>query len=177
MACLSCHCLAKAFVYASLSTNNNDSVSLPSPPHSSARDPKPSIPTTKTKTTSPTLPRKQRHQSKLQKQLNLIRIERAIGAGSYRDSEPNGLEQHSNSTVQGLLPDDAGGLEGSVEKKLRETGEWLTDKTEGQFRSSGKQILMFFFKWVLPIYIFMFLVTSGIVELPFSTPFLDDLLM
>lgn len=27
--------------------------------------------------------------------------------------------------------------EGSVEKQLRETGEWITDKTEDKFRSAG----------------------------------------
>jgi hypothetical protein len=34
--------------------------------------------------------------------------------------------------------------EGPVEKKLRETGEWVTTKTEGGFRSNGTSFLVTF---------------------------------
>ncbi|KAJ9153077.1 hypothetical protein P3X46_026561 [Hevea brasiliensis] len=173
MACLSSHCISGALVFASLSSNIDDSP----PPQSNTARPhnnknNPPIPTTKSKI------RTKRRQSKLQQQLSLIQIERAVGAGSYRDSEPTGSDQWDRDSIfKGLSPNSGGALEGPLEKKLRETGEWIVDKTEGQFRSSGKKILMFFFQWVLPIYIFMFLVTSGVVKLPFSTPLLEDLLM
>ncbi|OAY29263.1 probable NAD(P)H dehydrogenase subunit CRR3, chloroplastic [Manihot esculenta] len=173
MACLSCHCMSRALVFASLSSNIDDSPlpqSNTTRPHND-KDKAP-IPTIKSKT------RTKRRHSKLQQQLALIQMERAVGAGSYRDSEPTGSDQRTkDSILTGLSPNSGDALEGPVEKQLRETGEWIVDTTEGQFRSSGKRILMFFFQWVLPIYIFMFLVTSGIVKLPFSTPQLDDLLM
>lgn len=42
---------------------------------------------------------------------------------------------------------------------------------------SGKKFLMFVFQWVIPIWTLSILVASGLIKLPFSTPFLDDLLM
>ncbi|XP_057992916.1 probable NAD(P)H dehydrogenase subunit CRR3, chloroplastic isoform X2 [Hevea brasiliensis] len=152
MACLSSHCISGALVFASLSSNIDDSP----PPQSNTARPhnnknNPPIPTTKSKI------RTKRRQSKLQQQLSLIQIERAVGAGSYRDSEPTGSDQWDRDSIfKGLSPNSGGALEGPLEKKLRETGEWIVDKTEGQFRSS---------------------VTSGVVKLPFSTPLLEDLLM
>ncbi|KAJ9135753.1 hypothetical protein P3X46_032902 [Hevea brasiliensis] len=142
MACLSCRCVSRQLVFASFSSNIDGSP----PPHSNTTPShnnknKPPIPTTKSKT------RTKRRQSKLQQRLTLFQIECAVGAG--------------RSVAEFWCA-----FEGPVEKKLRETGEWSVDKTEGQFCSSGKRILMFFFRWVLPIYIFMFLVTSGVVKLP-----------
>lgn len=103
-----------------------------------------------------------------------MNIERVIGAGSYRDYEKP-IDQEKNEKkkkkMSGLME------EGPVEKKLRETGEWVTTKTEGEFRSNGKRILMFSFKWAIPLYIFMVFVASGVIKLPFSSQFLDDLLM
>uniref|UniRef100_A0A2P2JRL3 Uncharacterized protein LOC105634088 n=1 Tax=Rhizophora mucronata TaxID=61149 RepID=A0A2P2JRL3_RHIMU len=88
------------------------------------------------------------------------------------------MEQGSSAYRQ-LSPNSWGTLEESVEKKLvklQETGEWIANKTEKELYSSGKGILMFVFQWVLPAYIFFFLVACGVVKLPFSTPLLDDLL-
>ncbi|XP_050233664.1 probable NAD(P)H dehydrogenase subunit CRR3, chloroplastic [Mercurialis annua] len=176
MACLS---ITKPFISASLSANHDSTASPPQ--QSNLSDAKPSIPVLKTNTKlkSSTPPsKKSSQQSKLQQQLNLMKMEQAIGAGSYRDSDPTGSEQ-KESIFNGVVPNEYGVLEGPLERKLRETGEWLSDKTEKQFRSSSssKRILMFFLKWVLPLYILMFLVTTGTVKLPFSTPFLDDFLL
>ncbi|PNY06157.1 chlororespiratory reduction 3 protein [Trifolium pratense] len=41
----------------------------------------------------------------------------------------------------------------------------------------GKGILVFAFQWMMPIWIISFLIASGTIKLPFSVPFLDDLLM
>ncbi|KAM7484671.1 hypothetical protein LguiA_000680 [Lonicera macranthoides] len=70
-----------------------------------------------------------------------------------------------------------GKTEGSAEKKLREAGEWILDRTEGASRSSGDKILKVMFIWILPLWILSFFVASGFIELPFSTPLLDDLIM
>lgn len=42
---------------------------------------------------------------------------------------------------------------------------------------AGKNVLMFVFQWVIPIWTLSILVASGLIKLPFNTPFLDDLLM
>ncbi|KAL0430270.1 UNVERIFIED_CONTAM: hypothetical protein Sradi_0653000 [Sesamum radiatum] len=75
-----------------------------------------------------------------------------------------------------MLRNSVGKSEGSVEKKLRETGEWLIERTERTSRAAGKQILVSMFVWMIPVWIFAFLVASGMVQLPFDTPFLEDLI-
>ncbi|KDO64586.1 hypothetical protein CISIN_1g0304702mg, partial [Citrus sinensis] len=40
-----------------------------------------------------------------------------------------------------------------------------------------KGILMVVFKWILPMWTLSLLVASGVIKLPFSMPFLDDLIM
>ncbi|KAL2235108.1 UNVERIFIED_CONTAM: hypothetical protein Sindi_1243000 [Sesamum indicum] len=75
-----------------------------------------------------------------------------------------------------MLRKSVGKSEGSVEKKLRETGEWLIERTERTSRSAGKQILMGMFVWMIPVWIFAFTVASGMVQLPFDIPFLEDLI-
>ena len=42
---------------------------------------------------------------------------------------------------------------------------------------AGKNVLMFVFQWVIPIWTLSILVASGLIKLPFNNPFLDDLLM
>lgn len=42
---------------------------------------------------------------------------------------------------------------------------------------AGKNILIAVFQWVLPAWVLMLLVASGTIKLPFSIPFLDDLIM
>ncbi|KAF1889671.1 hypothetical protein Lal_00024999 [Lupinus albus] len=68
-------------------------------------------------------------------------------------------------------------VEGAVEKNLRVTGEWLSNNSEKKIRSSGKGILMFMVQWMLPIWAISLLVACGAIKLPFSSPFLDDLIM
>ncbi|XVE74677.1 hypothetical protein DITRI_Ditri12bG0036300 [Diplodiscus trichospermus] len=171
MACLSCNSLsisismpkAVAFPFASL-TNN------PSPPQEIKTNPKP-----KTRI-RPRRRRQRLHQQKSQPP-SIIQIERAIGAGSFRDADPSDLEQRRKTVFDGLLPITSGKFEGAIEKKLRETGEWIGSSTEATFRSSGKRILLVVLQWILPIWTFSLLVASGAIKLPFSTPLIDDLIM
>ncbi|XP_009628500.1 probable NAD(P)H dehydrogenase subunit CRR3, chloroplastic isoform X1 [Nicotiana tomentosiformis] len=115
----------------------------------------------------------QKKKKQNQRQLSVAEIERAIGAGIFRDRDTSREAKESKTLFDSILSNS----EGDVEKKLRETGEWLIDKTEDTSASAGKKILVVVFKWILPLWILAFLVASGMVNLPFSTPFLDDLLL
>ncbi|KAF8117067.1 hypothetical protein N665_0012s0079 [Sinapis alba] len=116
------------------------------------------------------LPRKQRREKKP----SIAQIERAFGAGSYRDSEG---EMDMNTVFDELLLGHANKFEGKLEKKLREVGEMFVDRTESKVRSSGKSVLMFTIQWILPIWIVSLLLACGVIKLPFSLPLLDDLIM
>ncbi|CAN7124744.1 unnamed protein product [Brassica rapa subsp. narinosa] len=116
------------------------------------------------------LSRKQRREKKP----SIAQIERAFGAGSYRDSEG---EMDMNTVFDELLLGHANKFEGKLEKKLREVGEMFVDLTESKLRSSGKPVLMFTIQWILPIWIVSLLLACGIIKLPFSLPLLDDLIM
>jgi hypothetical protein len=139
--------------------------------------------TTKPTTSLPKKKQQQQQQNKRQRP-SIAEIERAIGAGRYRDIDarhvpllPSPQIQHfpsklflvfevlllimygyclSGSDFWGFfvaiiseLKEEevanfdfismsfTGMFEGPVEKKLRETGEWLTTSTESRFRASG----------------------------------------
>ncbi|XP_009599723.1 putative NAD(P)H dehydrogenase subunit CRR3, chloroplastic isoform X2 [Nicotiana tabacum] len=115
----------------------------------------------------------QKKKKQNQRQLSVAEIERAIGAGIFRDRDTSREAKESKTSFDSILSNS----EGDVERKLRETDEWLIDKTEDISASAGKKILVVVFKWILPLWILAFLVASGMVNLPFSTPFLDDLLL
>ncbi|XP_030515107.1 probable NAD(P)H dehydrogenase subunit CRR3, chloroplastic [Rhodamnia argentea] len=169
MPCLTCVPIAtpRASVHASLA----DDRSSPSIPHGKVY-PKPSSPRIRT---APTPPGSK--QKKTQKQQpTIVEIERAIGAGWFSDADPKKLEQRK-SVLDGVLPTDGWKVESSVERKLRESGEWILDQTERRPASAGKSILVAVFQWVLPAWVLMLLVASGAVKLPFRVPFLDDLIM
>ncbi|KAI5353320.1 hypothetical protein L3X38_006213 [Prunus dulcis] len=66
----------------------------------------------------------------------------AISAASrFRDADPRDLEEQKNAKFDMSMMNFPSKFEGPVEKKLRETGEWITNKTERGFRLSGKKIL------------------------------------
>ncbi|KAF7133298.1 hypothetical protein RHSIM_Rhsim09G0093700 [Rhododendron simsii] len=103
---------------------------------------------------------------------------RAIGAGMFKDRDTSNRNAEKNKTLfDRFLSITIGETEGSVEKKLRESGEWIIDRTEKAPKSTGKNILVAVFLGLLPLWMLSFLVASGVVKLPFSTPFLDDLIM
>ncbi|KAM3221898.1 putative NAD(P)H dehydrogenase subunit CRR3, chloroplastic [Capsicum annuum] len=112
-----------------------------------------------------------------QRKLSVAEIERAIGAGIFRDRDTSRDAKESKTLFDSILSNSVGENEGDVEKKLRQTGEWLVDKTENTSASAGKQILLAVFQWILPMWILAFLLASGMLNLPFTTPFLDDLLL
>ncbi|CAI9096026.1 OLC1v1032088C1 [Oldenlandia corymbosa var. corymbosa] len=95
----------------------------------------------------------------------ILEIERAIGA------------EENEGIFETIFSRTIGKTEGPIEKQLRETGEWINDKTERQLRAAGKPILMFMYQWILPMWILAFCIASGIIKLPFHNAFLDDLLM
>ncbi|XP_042033128.1 probable NAD(P)H dehydrogenase subunit CRR3, chloroplastic [Salvia splendens] len=122
-------------------------------------------------------PNRVANKKKQKQQPSVMEIERAIGAGIFRERDVNsGGEGEKANLVDNILKNSVGKNEGSVEKRLRETGEWLLDQTETRTRSAGKQILMTIFVWIIPLWIAGFLVAAGIISLPFHTPFLDDLI-
>lgn len=111
------------------------------------------------------------------KQQQILEIERAIGAGIFRDRDVNSEAAGEKASLFGnILSNSVGKNEGPVEKRLRETGEWLLHQTETTSRSAGKQILVSIFVWMIPLWISAFVVASGALRLPFHTPFLDDLI-
>ncbi|KAL1201075.1 putative NAD(P)H dehydrogenase subunit CRR3 [Cardamine amara subsp. amara] len=119
----------------------------------------------------------QNHQLRKKRRDNkpsIAQIERAFGAGSYRDSEG---EMDMNTVFDELLLGHANKFEGKLEKKLREIGEIFVERTEPKLRSSGKPVLMFTIQWILPIWIISLLIACGVIKLPFSLPLLDDLIM
>ncbi|PPD89374.1 hypothetical protein GOBAR_DD13691 [Gossypium barbadense] len=162
MACLSCSCISIAMAKAVIH-----------PPIASLTDkPSPQETQTNSKPKTATRPRKK------ETTFAATKIERAIGAGSFRDADSSDLEEQRRKTIfDGLLPVTGGKFEGDIEKKLRETGEWIGTTTEATFRSSGKTILLVVLQWILPIWTFSLLVASGVIKLPFSTPLIDDLIM
>ncbi|XP_010265436.1 PREDICTED: probable NAD(P)H dehydrogenase subunit CRR3, chloroplastic [Nelumbo nucifera] len=113
---------------------------------------------------------------KQQQQPSVAEVERAIGAGIFRDRDPRGSGERS-TLFDMLVSSPLGQPEGSIERKLRETGEWVIDTTEGASRSAGQRILLVVCLGVLPVWVLLLLVASGVIKLPFSAPFLDDLLM
>ncbi|KMT19479.1 hypothetical protein BVRB_1g011040 [Beta vulgaris subsp. vulgaris] len=114
-----------------------------------------------------------------QNQPSVAEIERAIGAGSYRDYDPASISEpaEKKNVFDAVLSNSIGKTEGKTERALRETGEWISGQTEGAARSSGKKILEVMFFWLAPAWFVLLLIATGAVKLPFSFPALDDLIM
>ncbi|KAF7808668.1 putative NAD(P)H dehydrogenase subunit CRR3, chloroplastic [Senna tora] len=165
--------VSKTLAQANLPQTNSSSSSSSPPLRSNDPNPKPPLGSSK----SISLPRrKKRNPSPPPPRPTVIQIERIVGAGSFRDGQPGFvLDSDVRKSVFDLFLGKK--FEGPVEKKMRETGEWLINNTEEDFRSSGKRILMFVFQWLLPVWAISLLIASGVIKLPFTTPFLDDLLM
>ncbi|GLT24854.1 hypothetical protein SLA2020_000210 [Shorea laevis] len=162
MSSLSCISLTKALACATVTGNSSP------PPQTKS--------TSKTEPTTLPSRKKQPLQQRRPQQPSIVQIERAIGAGSFRDADSSDMDGRK-TIFDGLLPITTGKFEGAVEKQLRETGEWISTNTEAKFRSSGKMILMFVLKWMLPIWTLSLLVASGVIKLPWTSSLLDDLIM
>ncbi|KAK6134194.1 hypothetical protein DH2020_032050 [Rehmannia glutinosa] len=155
MAILNCNSITRPQILASSALPNDSSPSTSNPAHLKPNR----LPKQNYKKIQEKLKQKQEQQP------SILEIERAIGAG-----------EENSSLFGNILRNSVGENEGSVEKQLRETGEWLIDQTERTSRTAGKQILITMFVWIMPMWIFAFLVAAGVVHLPFSTPFLEDLI-
>nr|KYP46932.1 hypothetical protein KK1_031414 [Cajanus cajan] len=107
--------------------------------------------------------------------LSVMQVERMVGAGSFRDAEPPPLNVDMRKTVMDLFLGQA--IEGDLQKKMRQTGEWLATNVEPQIHSKRKGILMFMLQWMLPVWAILLLVAFGVIKLPFNNPFLDDLIL
>ncbi|XP_074280279.1 putative NAD(P)H dehydrogenase subunit CRR3, chloroplastic [Silene latifolia] len=108
---------------------------------------------------------------------SLAEVERAIGAGIYRDHDPASETTDKNKVFDVVLSNSIGKTEGPIEKKLRETGELLNAQTERITRSSGKKILEIMFFWIAPTWFLMLLIATGAIKLPSSFNALNDLIM
>ncbi|KAG5010223.1 hypothetical protein AAZX31_07G155000 [Glycine max] len=159
------------FCLSNLSTIKPIVANATLPQNNDSDQTKPSIPVPATKS----LPRRNRLRNGAPKP-SVMQMERIVGAGSFRDTEPPPLrDSDMRKTVMDLFFGQA--MEGEVQKKMRETGEWLSTNAEPRITSSRKGILMFMFQWILPIWAILLLVAFGAIKLPFNSPFLDDLLM
>ncbi|KAF5939263.1 hypothetical protein HYC85_023522 [Camellia sinensis] len=180
-------------IIASLSNNN------PPPPHTNPKPPLHRINTPNPSTTAAKhLQLKQKQQKQKQKQPSVAEIEKVIGAG-IRNRARLCLIQSFRiqwESLRGLWKGSSGRLESGSLIGLRDllTQLSLTDRLARYccvfvgfpipqqialriLKDIRKNILLAVFQFVLPIWILSFLVASGIVKLPFSTPFLDDLIM
>ncbi|MCL7035615.1 hypothetical protein MKW94_000431 [Papaver nudicaule] len=147
-------------IFASLPTSNNNN-------NVTKRSPGSSVPT-QGKT-------KQQGLKGIKQQPSVAEVEKAIGAGMYRNRDSK--ETGEKTLFDKILTNPFGEEEGPVEQKLRETGEWILETTEGPTRSAGQQIFVILVTWVLPVWVLCLLVACGFVKLPFDVPLLDDLLM
>ncbi|AES59915.1 hypothetical protein MtrunA17_Chr1g0160901 [Medicago truncatula] len=173
----------KPIVVTNATLPQNPDSSPPPPPSSSTSPKQTNLPQNKKpslgskNSTTPLPPNKLRRRPSPS---SLMQIERALGAGSFRDGEPD-FKMKNDSDVKKTTMDLFLGqvFEGTVQKKLRETGEWLGENGETRFRSTSSRrgILVFAFQWMMPIWAISFLIASGVIKLPFSVPFLDDLLL
>ncbi|XXG88232.1 hypothetical protein AAC387_Pa12g0472 [Persea americana] len=118
----------------------------------------------------------------LQKSLNKKRqpsvaeVRKAIGAGVQQHDNDSSIKRGDSAFMDMMLSSPFAQPEGSAERKLREVGEWVIDRTEKSPRS-GQHILMALCLKILPVWLLLLLITSGLIKLPFEAPFLDDLIM
>nr|CAD1823488.1 unnamed protein product [Ananas comosus var. bracteatus] len=126
----------------------------------------------------PPLNRPKKQKQKQKQKPSIAEIERAIGVGTdpaSSSSLSSSSSSSSSSFMEFLASTPIGQAESPAERKLREAAEWLVDRTEAH-ASNGQRILMMVCLKILPVWILLLLVASGVVRLPFHIPFVDDLL-
>ncbi|KAL9245095.1 hypothetical protein vseg_018786 [Gypsophila vaccaria] len=119
---------------------------------------------------------KQNSRNKKQ-QPSLAEVEQAIGAGIYRDYDPDSETGESRNMFDVVLSNTIGKTEGPTERKLRETGEWINAQTEKSSRSFGPNVLKLMFFWILPAWFILFFIATGDVKLPSNFTALNDFIM
>nr|GLL29058.1 probable NAD(P)H dehydrogenase subunit CRR3, chloroplastic [Ipomoea trifida] len=162
-----CFSISNPQILASAGHNSSSSSTSHSIPKTSPSLPKFNTTPTSSQSTSPQKLKLPKNKPKNPTQPSIAEIERAIGAGVFRDPAIY-KRVESGSDIGGEWP---------VEKKLREVGEWLLAATETSPDTSSRNILKTVFLWILPMWVLAFLVAARIIQLPFTSPFLDDLLL
>ncbi|KAG5038033.1 hypothetical protein JHK82_018849 [Glycine max] len=120
------------FCLSNLSTIKPIVANATLPQNNDSDQTKPSIPVPATKS----LPRRNRLRNGAPKP-SVMQMERIVGAGSFRDTEPPPLrDSDMRKTVMDLFFGQA--MEGEVQKKMRETGEWLSTNAEPRITSSSE---------------------------------------
>ncbi|KAJ6803274.1 uncharacterized protein M6B38_254185 [Iris pallida] len=113
------------------------------------------------------------------KQPSVAEVRRAIGVDSADDfSSPRNSSSSSSSPtsfMDFLASTPIGQVEGPVERTLRQTAEWFADQTEANAKS-GQKILIVVCLKILPVWLVLLLLASGVVKLPFDVPFIEDLI-
>ncbi|KAH7681476.1 hypothetical protein IHE45_05G060800 [Dioscorea alata] len=110
---------------------------------------------------------KRPRKKKINESPTIAEIERVIG---IKTDEHSPSPSSSPSLLQMLT------TESPAEKKLRETAEWIVEKTEDRALVSQKILILFFIK-ILPFWILLLVVASGLLKLPFDIPFFNDLFL
>ncbi|CAL9128910.1 hypothetical protein MUK42_26130 [Musa troglodytarum] len=105
-------------------------------------------------------------------QPSVAEVQKAIGVVDDPYSSPDGASSSSSSSSPflGFLQDES-----PAERKLREAAEWVVDRTEAQAQS-GQRILLLVCLNILPVWLLLLLVASGVIKLPFDLPFWNDLI-
>ncbi|XP_039125710.1 probable NAD(P)H dehydrogenase subunit CRR3, chloroplastic isoform X1 [Dioscorea cayenensis subsp. rotundata] len=110
---------------------------------------------------------KRPRKKKINESPTIAEIERVIG---IKTDEHSSSPSSTPSLLQMLA------TESPAEKKLRETAEWIVEKTEDRALVSQKILILFFIK-ILPFWILLLVVASGLLKLPFDIPFFNDLFL
>ncbi|KMZ70119.1 hypothetical protein ZOSMA_1G00900 [Zostera marina] len=103
---------------------------------------------------------------------SVFEIQKAIGV--FDDNQRKQKNSTGNTLVDMLASTPIGQKENSIERKIREFSEWVVKQTEPVVLANQKKILILCLK-ILPVWIFFLLIASGVLKLPFQTPFLDNL--
>ncbi|XP_064939770.1 probable NAD(P)H dehydrogenase subunit CRR3, chloroplastic [Musa acuminata AAA Group] len=105
-------------------------------------------------------------------QPSIAEVQKAIGVVDDPFRSPDGASSSSSSSSPflGFLQDES-----PAERKLRKAAEWVVDSTEAQAQS-GQRILLLVCLNILPVWLLLLLVASGVVKLPFDLPFWNDLI-
>ncbi|XP_074585175.1 putative NAD(P)H dehydrogenase subunit CRR3, chloroplastic [Curcuma longa] len=108
-----------------------------------------------------------------QKPPTIAEVQRAIGvADEPLLRSPGGSDSSSSSS-----PPFLGFFmqESAAERKLREAAEWIVERTESQAQSGQKMLLLLCLN-ILPVWLLLLLVASGVFKLPFDLPFWKDII-
>ncbi|KAH0468307.1 hypothetical protein IEQ34_003340 [Dendrobium chrysotoxum] len=96
--------------------------------------------------------------------------------GGTPSSASSSSSSSSSRLMDFLATTPIGQPESPAERALRQFGEWMIDRTEAR-SGDGLMNLMLLCLSVLPVWILLLLVASGIIKLPFSHPFVENIIL